>query len=56
MAKKRKEVRVIEVDYQSLEEDILKPSCFGEKTTYYRADICGQDWYDRCINCKECLV
>jgi hypothetical protein len=48
MAKKRKKVRKITVDYTAIEKDLEKPLCFGQKCSFCISDICGRDWYDSC--------
>lgn len=48
MAKKRKEVKLIVLDTEAIKLELDKPSCFGEKCSYCRADICGRDWYASC--------
>jgi len=53
MAKKRKEVRKIVIDFKALEQDLNKPSCFGEKSPYCDPEICGKEWYDKCESSRD---
>ena len=49
MAKKRQNVKKI-VICEEMDEVLNKPLCFGEKCSYCRSELCGEEWYVRCAS------
>ena len=48
MAKKRKDIQVIQVEPLVRDEEKGKPLCFGQREVYCKPEICGQEWFDKC--------
>jgi hypothetical protein len=45
--KKRKDVVVLEVDYESVRKESEKPKCYNGKQPFCKKELCI-DWYDSC--------